>query len=253
MHRIALIILAASHGFGQTPPAAPAFEVASVRVSQGGREGKRGQSIQFSPDSLTMRNASFRACIAWAYHVFDYQIQGPDWMGNERYDITAKSAGEVPEDQLRLMLQGLLADRFKLSLHRLTKEQPAYVLLIAKGGPKFKESATDGEVSVDPQPAKMAVVVQRAPVSQLIEGLSGILRAPIIDQTGLKGKYDVTINVAKYIPQIEESRGAGGAPLDPIPILMTGLQEELGLKLESRKMPVDLVIVDRAEKVPTEN
>jgi uncharacterized protein (TIGR03435 family) len=253
MHRIALIIVAASQAFGQTTPAAPAFEVASVRVSQAGGEGSRRQSIQFSPDSLTMRNTSFRGCIAWAYHVFEFQVQGPDWMGNERYDIAAKSAGEVSEDQLRVMLQGLLADRFKLSLHRLTKEQAAYVLLIAKGGPKFKQSATEGELSVDPQPTRMAVVVQRAPVSQLIEGLSGILRAPIIDQTGLKGKYDVTINVAKYIPQMEESRGAGGAPLDPIPILMTGLQEELGLKLESRKMPVDLLIIDHAEKVPTEN
>jgi len=256
MHRIALIILAASPAFGQATPAAPAFDVASVRVSQIGRaggEGSRRQSIQFSPDSLTMRNASFRACIAWAYHVFEFQIQGPDWLGNERYDIAAKSAGEVPEDQLRVMLQGLLADRFKLSLHRLTKEQPAYVLLIAKGGPKFKESVTDGEASVDPKPTRMAVVVQRTPVSQLIEGLSNIMRSPIVDETGLKGKYDVTINVAKYIPQMEESRGAGGAPLDPIPILMTGLQEELGLKLESRKMPIDLLIVDRAEKVPTEN
>ena len=254
---VSLIVLSAFQACGQITTAAPAFDVASVRVSQIGKaggEGSRRQSIQFSPDSVTMRNVSFRSCIQWAYHVMDYQITGPDWLATERYDIAAKSADTVPEDQLRQMLQGLLADRFKLALHHQVKELPAYVLLVAKGGPKFKESETQGEASIDPQPNRMAVVVQRTPVSQLVEGLSNILRAPVLDQTGLKGKYDVTINIAKYIPEISERHGdGGGAPMDPIPILMTGLQEELGLRLESRKMPLDLLIIDRAEKVPTEN
>ena len=260
MHRIALgvslIVLSGCKASGQTTPAAPAFDVASVRVSQIGKaggEGSRRQSIQFSPDSVTMRNVSFRSCIQWAYHVMDYQVTGPDWLATERYDIAAKSAATVSEDQLRQMLQGLLAERFKLAFHRQTKELPAYVLLVAKGGPKFKESQTEGEANIDPQPNRMAVVVQRTPVSQLVEGLSNILRAPVLDQTGLKGKYDVTINIAKYIPDMTEKRAEGAPPLDPIPILMTGLQEELGLRLESRKMPLDLLIVDRAEKVPTEN
>jgi len=262
MQRFALgvsLVVFACQSFGQSAPAAPAFDVASVRVSQLGKaggEGSRRQSIQFSPDSVTMRNASFRSCIQWAYHVMDYQITGPDWLATERYDIAAKSASAVPEDQLRQMLQTLLAERFKLTLHRQTKELPAYVLMVAKGGPKFKESATDGEPSIDPQLNRMAVVIQRTPVSQLVEGLSNILRAPILDETGLKGKYDVTIDVAKYLPDIQargDGGGRGGPPVDPIPIIMTGLQEELGLKLESRKMPLDLLIIDHAEKVPTEN
>jgi len=260
MHRIALgaglALFAGSRAFGQSTPPAPAFDVASVRVSEMGKAGgpgSRRQSIQFSPDSVTMRNVSFRACIQWAYHVMDYQVTGLDWMGGERYDIAAKAATAVPEDQLRQMLQALLAERFKLAFHRQTKELPAYVLLVAKGGPKFKESPTEGEPSIDPQFNRMEVVIQRTPLSQLVDALSNILRAPVLDETGLEGKYDVTINVAQYLPEINELHGGRGAALDPIPIIMTGLQEELGLKLESRKMPLDLLIVDHAEKVPTEN
>lgn len=259
---LGLTLTAAGAAFGQSPPAPTTFEVASVRVSQAGKsggEGSRRENIQFSPDSVTMRNVSFRSSIRWAYRVMDYQINGPDWLGNERYDIAAKSASPVTEDQLRVMLQALLADRFKLSFHRVTKELPAFVLLVGKNGPKFKESAKDGEMSVRPDQGRLQVIVQRAPVSQLVDGLSQMLRAPIIDQTGLKGKYDVTIDVAKYIPDMEAARksaaenGAGAAALDPVPIIMNGLQEELGLKLESRKVPLDLLIVDHAEKVPTEN
>lgn len=250
-------IVAACEAFGQTAPAAPAFDVASVRVSQIGKaggEGSRRQSIQFSPDSVTMRNVNFRSAVRWAYNVMDYQITGPDWLGSERYDIAAKAAAQVPEDQLRLMLQGLLADRFKLTLHRQTKELPAYILTVAKGGPKFKESDTEGEPSLQPDQSRMQVAVRRTPISQLVEGLSNILRAPVLDQTGLKGKYDVTINVARYIPDLSERReGGGGVPIDPASIIMTGIQEELGLKLETKKMPLDLLIVDHAEKVPTEN
>src|SRR4029077_3672305 len=109
MRRIALgvsvTILTAWRAFGQP---APAFYVASVRVSQIGKaggEGSRRESIQFSPDSVTMRNVSFRSAVRWAYHVMDYQVTGPDWMGSERYDIAAKAAAPVREDQLRSMLQ----------------------------------------------------------------------------------------------------------------------------------------------------
>ncbi|HEY2017292.1 MAG TPA: TIGR03435 family protein [Bryobacteraceae bacterium] len=257
---ISLTMMAAGAAHGQQAPAATAFDVASVRVSQVGKaggEGSRRESIQFSPDSVTMRNVRFRTAVRWAYDVMDYQVTGPDWITSERYDIAAKSASEVPQGQLRLMLQTLLAERFKLAIHRQTKELPAYVLLVAKGGPKFKESVTEGEPSVQPDQRRLSVTVQRTPISQLVEGLSNILRTPVVDETGLKGKYDVTIDAAKYIPDIAAARGDGGggvaAPIDPVSIIMTGIQEELGLKLESRKVPLDLVIVDRAEKVPTEN
>jgi uncharacterized protein (TIGR03435 family) len=228
-----------------------AFDVASVRASQGGRgEGSRRENIQASPGSLNMRNVSLKSAIRWAYHVMDYQISGPDWLGFERYDIAAKAAGPVPEDQLRLMLQALLAERFKLTLHRETKELPAYLLVVAKGGIKFHESQiADGEPVVTPDRASMTVEVKGMAATQFVEALSNFLHAPVINNTGLAGRYDAKINVSKYIPDGSAKETA----FDPISTILTGLQEELGLKVESKKLPIDLLIIDHAEKVPAEN
>jgi uncharacterized protein (TIGR03435 family) len=256
---VTLVVFTAAGAFGQTAGAAPAFEVASIRVSQIGKaggEGSRRENIQVSPGTVTMRNVSLRSGIRWAYHVFDYQVTGPDWLGSERFDIVGKSAGPVAEDQLRVMLQALLAERFKLALHHETKEFKAYVLLVGKNGPKFHETQTEGEVSIQPNQARMSVAIQRAPVSQLAEMLSNLLRAPVLDQTGLKGRYDITIDVAKYVAEFGGKHGEGAAaeaPPDPLSIVTMALQEELGLKLESRKMPLDLLIVDHADKAPVEN
>jgi uncharacterized protein (TIGR03435 family) len=220
------------------------FDVASVRVSQAG--GRR-ENIHVSPDTVTMRNVSLKSCIGWAYHVMDYQVSGPDWLGSQRYDIVAKAAGPAPEDDLRTMMQALLADRFKVESHRQTKEMSAYILVPGKGGPKVHESQTDGPPSIQPDRSRMTVAVQRGQISQLVDVLSNFFHAPVIDETGLKGRYDLTVNVAKYLPQ------AGDAPPDPLSLIATALQEELGLKLESRKTAVDLVVIDHAEKTPTEN
>jgi uncharacterized protein (TIGR03435 family) len=250
--------LLAAAAFGQTP----AFDVASVKVSQGGGEGggrgMRGrETIQVSPDGVIMRNVSMRSCTRWAYHVMDYQVNGPDWINVERYDINAKAAGEVPEEQLRLMMQSLLAERFKMTTHRQTKEMQAYLLQIGKSGLKVKESSSEGEMDVKPDQGRMQVSFQRATVTQLIDALSNVFRAPVIDETGLKGKYDVTVNMAKYIPDMGQ-RGPGGAgggeaPPDPQAIVMRALQEEFGLKLEPKKMPIDLVVIDHVEKAPVAN
>jgi uncharacterized protein (TIGR03435 family) len=228
----------------------PAFEVASIRASQIGKaggEGSRRENIQAAPGSLNMRNVSLKSCIRWAYHVMDYQVSGPGWLGFERFDIVAKAEGPASEEQLRAMMQALLAERFKLAVHRETKELTAYTLLVGKNGPKFHESTSEGETSIEPEKKTMTVTVQRAPVTQLVEMLANILHAPVLDHTELKGRYDITINIAKYLPE------AGDASPDPIALIVTGLQQELGLKLESKKTPVDLVVVDHAEKVQVEN
>jgi uncharacterized protein (TIGR03435 family) len=255
---VTLVVFTTAGAFGQTADAPPSFEVASVRVSQVGKaggEGSRRENIQVSPGTVTMRNVSLKSGIRWAYHVMDYQVTGPDWLGSERFDIVGKSAGPVAEDQLRVMLQALLAERFKLALHRQTKELPAYVLLVGKNGPKFHETQTEGEASIQPNRALLSVAVQRAPVSQLVEMLSNVLRSPVLDQTGLKGRYDITINVAKYVAEFggKHGEGAAEAPPDLLSIITMALQEELGLKLESRKAPLDLLIVDHADKMPVEN
>jgi uncharacterized protein (TIGR03435 family) len=246
MLRILMGVLLVSAAWAQT-----AFDVASVRASAGGRgEGSRRENIQASPGSLNMRNVSLKSAIRWAYHVMDYQVSGPDWLGFERYDIAAKASGPVPEDQMRTMLQALLAERFKITLHRETKELPAYLLVVAKGGIKFHESQiTDGEPVTNADKASMTVEVKGLTATQFVEMLSNILRAPVINNTGLAGRYDAKINVSKYIPDGTAKEGA----FDPISTILTGLQEELGLKVESKKLPLDLLIIEHAEKVPVEN
>jgi uncharacterized protein (TIGR03435 family) len=235
--------------FGQAGAGSPAFEVASVKVSQIGKaggEGSRRENIQVSPGSLNMRNVSLKSAIRWAYHVMDFQVSGPEWLGVERYDIAAKAAGPAPDAEMRPMLQSLLADRFKVAVHRETKEMQAYVLVAGKNGVKVHESQSEGEASIVPDQKTMKVTVQRTPISQLVEMLGNVLRTPVVDLTELKGRYDVTLEIAKYIPDRNE-------PVDPLSIITRALQEEFGLKLEARKMPIDLVVVDHAERIPVEN
>ncbi|MBS1854947.1 MAG: TIGR03435 family protein [Acidobacteria bacterium] len=234
-----------------------AFDVASIRPSEQAGRGRGGHgmgeafggNVRVTPDSVILRGVSLRTCIAWAYHVQESLVTGPDWMGDARFDIVAKAAAPADEDHLRAMMQALLADRFKVAAHRQTKEMQVYVLEPGKSGAKVHASESQGEASIQPDPRTMTVTVQRAGVSQLTDLLSRALRAPVLDQTGLAGKYDLTVNVAKYLAD----RQTGGQPLDPISLIEEVLREELGLKLDSRKLPVDLVVVDRAEKTPTEN
>src|SRR5262245_27511500 len=103
------------------------FEVASVKPAAPRTEGSRRESIEVGPGSLTLRNIRLSSCIKWAYRVFEYQIAGPGWLTTERFDIVAKAEGPAEEQELRLMLRGLLAERFKLAFHRQTKEMSAYV------------------------------------------------------------------------------------------------------------------------------
>lgn len=252
MRVIRAAVCAAVWVAGAAAQTGPAFEVASIRMAQGGGgrgEGMHGMPARIStePGAVTMRGVTFRNCVRWAYNVVDFQVTGPDWIDGQRYDIVAKAPGEASEEQLRAMFQTLLADRFKLATHRQTKEAQAWVLSVAKNGPKFKESAGEGESVVTPDQKRMQIDVRRTRVSQLVDFLAPILRAPVIDETGLTGRYDITIAVDKYIP--DHPTGLS----DMISVITTGIQQELGLKLDSRKMPVDFVVIDRAEKTPTEN
>jgi len=230
---------------------APAFDVASIRLARGpiGPEGMHAMpaSIKSEPGTVTMRSATFRNVVRWAYNVVDFQVTGPDWIDQQRYDIVAKAPGAASEEQMRLMMRTLLADRFKLASHQQTKEAQAWVLSVGKNGPKFKESAAEGESSIVPDQKRMSISVQRTQVSQLVDFLAPILRAPVLDETGLKGRYDITIAVDKYIP--DHATGMS----DLVGVLVTAIQQELGLKLEQKKMPVDFVVVDRAESTPAEN
>jgi uncharacterized protein (TIGR03435 family) len=249
------LFLAVAVAAGAQSP--PAFEVASIRPVQGGGGGRGGRglgmmmampsaNIHVAPGALTMRGVSFRTCVRWAYNVADFQVTGPDWIDQQRYDIAAKATGDAGEDQLRLMLQTLLAERFKMTAQKLNNESQAWVLTVAKGGPKFKPSTTEGEGSIQPDLQKMQVGIQRTSMADLIVLLSQLLRAPVIDETGLTGRYDITIDIAKYL---QDQPGAS----DMLSTILTGIQQELGLKLDSRKLALDFIAIEKAERTPVEN
>jgi uncharacterized protein (TIGR03435 family) len=258
-------------GLAQGPSGAPSFDVASVKVSElngMGGEGSRKANLRAEPGSLSIRNLTFKSCVSWAYHLKDYQVTGPGWIDSERYDIVAKAAVPAKDDDLRKMLQTLLAERFKLACHRETRELPVYILTVAKDGLKMKPSEGPGESSFQPVkgPNRLALSVSHTSVAQFADLLgSGPLQAqPVLDETGLDGTYDFTIDVGRYLdlaamqgpgdggPRREGGGSPVGAPAIENAIVMA-LREQLGLKVESKKHPIDMMVVDRAEKAPTEN
>jgi hypothetical protein len=227
MFPLALGLLPTAQGRAQSP-AKPAFEVASVKIVKSGDLQDDREDIRTAPGTLSMRRVSLKSCIQWAYGLSGFQISGPGWLGSDRFDITAKVASPAKDDQLRLMLQSLLAERFKLSLHRDQKEQQVYVLTVSKGGPKFHESNGDGSMP------------------QLAEYLAIPMRRPVQDRTGLADRYDFALDLTRY--------ATGDAqPQDMAGMVLTAVQDQLGLKLESRKGPLTFLVVDHAVRVPTEN
>jgi uncharacterized protein (TIGR03435 family) len=226
---------------------AQTFDVASIHTSQyqsGDGEGNRRESIETTPDGVTLRNVTLQSCIAWAYSVQDFQIAGT--LGADRFDIVAKSAASATVPMLRTMLGTLLAERFKLTFHRGTKELTSLALVVAKGGPKLRASTENSPGVLKPD--RSAMVAQHATIAEFAGTLAGPLRTPVIDQTGLTGRYDFTVDLSSYFSDFK----AGQQP-DLTGILMTALREQLGLNLESKKEPVEILVIDHAEKIPSGN
>jgi uncharacterized protein (TIGR03435 family) len=238
---------------GLSAQTAPQFDVASIKPSQAppgrGPLAALREDINTTPGNLTMRNVTLATSVRWAYNLNTFQISGPDSISADRFDIIAKAGNPVPESQLRLMLQALLADRFKLTFHRQMKELPAFVLVPGKGPNKLH--AVEGEAGGEGSMVGGGLIFEghQMPMSRLADILSGIMRAPVIDMTGLDGHYNFKVDMRPYITP----PGPGDPPLDLPGIAIVALQSELGLKLESRKMNLEVLQVDHAEKTPTEN
>jgi uncharacterized protein (TIGR03435 family) len=199
-----------------------------------------------------MRNVSLQACIGWAYNVQQLQINGPAWLNADRFDIVAKAGIPATESQLRLMLRALLADRFKLVFHRQSKEMSVAALLIGKTEPKLKESEGDGPPNFNVR--RMVLTAERVSMPQFAEILSDALRAPVIDMTGLKGRYDFKVDPSKHMPAETADKRSEASLMDDIAAAFrAAVQEQLGLRIESRKAPVEILVVDSAARAPSEN
>jgi uncharacterized protein (TIGR03435 family) len=241
--------------------AQPAFEVASIKPNT---SGDANRLIRPSPGRLSVTNMTIKDLLMFAYQVRDFQISGgPGWINSDQYDIEAKAEGNPNQDEMKAMLQTLLQDRFKLALHHDTKELPIYELTVAKGGLKLQPLKPGACVPFDP--LKPPAPGQKQPsfcdfwgmgrgrldatnpsMTDLAKMLSVPLVRTVVDKTGIAGQFGVHLTFA------QDDVAAGAQSTDVGPSIFTAVQEQLGLKLESTKGPVDVLVIDHVEK-PSEN
>ncbi len=328
------VALLATGAWAQAPDPSLSFDVATVkpatpptmgdgkRMIRVGAQGGPGTS---DPGQISYSFMSMRNLLMQAFNLRSYQIQGPPWLDSERFDIVAKVPAGASKDDVRVMLQNLLKERFQLASHRDRKEQSIYALVVGKNGPKMKLSQDQSDPSAAPSPAsgagpdaapppppdpgrlkmgkggmpelppgarrpgimmmglmspagmRMKLNAERGTMAQLADSLSNQLDRPVVDMTGLPQRYDFTLDFA---PDMNMMAGKMGALMGPMPppagaagpagpggdagpvthapetdaaTIFAAIQDQLGLKLEPKKAPADLLIVDHLEKTPTEN
>jgi uncharacterized protein (TIGR03435 family) len=279
---VGLMAIGGSSVRGQEPSTAtvdvklPAFDVVSIKPNKSGGGMIR---VMNRPDGYSASNISLKILIQAAYGIREDLISGaPGWVDSARYDIDAKVDGadvealkKLTPEQRRLILQPLLADRFRLKVHTETKQLPVYELVVAKGGSKLKEAIV-GDIYANGikgpdgvgrggmvRMGRGQLTAQGVPMSSVVNMLSQQLHRTVIDKTGLTGKYDLELN---WTPDEGEGMGppppGGGQPHGDAPTegsgpsIFTTTQEQLGLRLQSGKGPVDTLVIDHVE-TPTEN
>jgi uncharacterized protein (TIGR03435 family) len=214
------------------------FEVISVTSN---RSGSDGSTVNTLPGGrFVATNVSLKRLMESAFGVRDFQVTGgPGWTERDAYDVSAKSAGgtDIEDAELRPLLQAMLVDRFKLKFHREVRQLPVYSLSIAKSGSKMTAHVGPGGPSGGTLVASGRATMRAtaAPVSRLAENLSRAVGRTVLDNTGVKGLYDFTLEWAP--DQSVESNG---------PSIFTALQEQLGLKLDATKGPVEVIVIDGA-------
>jgi uncharacterized protein (TIGR03435 family) len=215
----------------------PAFEAATIKpsVDRPGHSGSHGRT-----GMIVLTGQTLKGLICNAYQVKDFQVTGgPKWIDGDRFDVNAKAAGAEEGRQLLAMLQTLLADRFQLVIHHEQKIAPAYALVLMKSGLKIKP--VEGATGSGSNGSKGELTVTGMTMSKFADVLSRELKGPVVDLTETPGAYDFKLTWS-----------IDGDANDDQSSLLAALQSQLGVKLESRKLPIDLIVVDKAEK-PSEN
>ncbi len=294
---------------GQTVDKSLTFDVASVKPADLPQPDGRGRIMMSGPTGgpgtkdpgrihypyMTLRNL-----LTTAFDVKNFQISGPAFLDSERFEVNATMPPDTTRDQFRVMLRNLLAERFKMTSHRETKELPMYALAVAKGGPKMKEappvpaSADDAEAPAPPSqpkigadgfpiiplpargglfmitmPGRSRLMGEKQTMQDLCLRLTNLLSRPVTDSTGLSARYDFVLTFSGEGMSAPAGAPAGGAmvPVAPPPAadnvfrpggeappdLFTAVQAQLGLKLEAKKGPVEIVVIDHIEKTVVEN
>jgi len=224
---------------------AASFDAASIKRSDS-PPGSSG--IDTDIGLLRGHNVTLKRCISGAYGIPEAQILGgPKWIGEQRYEIVARTQEHLGDQGLMELLQTLLADRFRLVLHHETQLVSGYALTVAKSGLKATPSDPDARSSTNS--SRTGIDAKGATMVRLAMKLSAALGQPVTDATGIDGKFDLSL---KWVPDEMAAKGTGSTATDQGPSLFTALQEQVGLKLEARKMPVDVVVIDQAEP-PSEN
>ncbi len=273
------LIVAGSIAFGQGAQDKLTFEVASVRPSNRPNarpQGGGGPGSPYDPERLHLESMPMRSLLMFAYGLDQDRIYGPGWLGSETYDIDAKIARGATKEQFNVMLQNLLAERFGLKAHHETREFAGYDLVVAKNGPKLAESPpgstaagarSDGRPKVakdkdglpELAPGRAATGMFNTPIgtrmsvrgqslSTLAGQLKSLVKEPVRDQTGLTGKYDFNLTFS-----LPNAAAPAGVESERAPDLFIALEEQLGLKLAAKKLWIDVLVIDRLEKSPTEN
>jgi uncharacterized protein (TIGR03435 family) len=228
-----LILIGAAATFSQS------FEAASIKPN---RSGSNDSSTHTTNGRITAENVSLKRLIERAYGVADYTLSGPTWLGDDKFDIVASQPSGSTPGQMPTMLQSLLANRFGLMVHREPKSLPGYALVSGKKPPTLHEKPAGTGTSTSG--GRGTLKGTNVSMAYLADFLSRELDQPVQDQTSLPGVFDVSL---------EWSPDQTNPASDRLPSIFTAVQEQLGLKLQAQKVIVDVLVIDRAERVPTEN
>jgi uncharacterized protein (TIGR03435 family) len=245
MRMVAMIIVAATTS-AVLRAQSPAFEVATVKVN---RTDSGGTNLpRISNGRMRAENASLKQILQVAYGLSALQIGGPSWLDSDRFDLAAKAPEGVADSDLMPMLQSLLKERFQLTAHRENREMPVFEMIVAKDGLKISVFDPSHIPARPPRNGAESMIIGPMTMSQLANTLTPAAGRPVLNKTGLDGRYFCAVTFSPLTAQANGS-AADASPLD----IFAAVQQQLGLKLEPKKETLEVLVVDHAERIPREN